>query len=75
MIEALKEEASRLLQDGYDGIIGLRKKWGHVGPYLFSQLEELQDLVLEPRYPLAKFICQIQRKWPDKRLGALLLSK
>ena len=72
MIEALKEEASRLLQDGCDGIIGLRKKWGHVGPYLFSQLEELQDLVLEPRYPLAKFICQIQRKWPDKRLGAIV---
>ena len=72
MVEALKKEASRLLQDGYDGIIGLRKKWGHVGPYLFSRLEELQDLVLEPRYPLAKFICQIQRKWPDKRLGAIV---
>ena len=70
--EALKEEAARLLQDGYDGIIGLRKKWGHVGPYLFSQVEELQDLVLEPRYPLAKFICQIQRKWLDKRLGAIV---
>ncbi len=72
MNEALKEEASRLLQDGYDGIIGLRKKWGHVGPYLFSQSEELQDLVLEPRYPLAKFICQIQRKWPGKRLAAIV---
>ena len=72
MIEALKEEASRLLQDGYDGIVGLRKKWGHVGPHLFTQLEELQDLEVEPRYPLAKFICQIQRKWPDRKLGAVV---
>jgi len=70
--EALKEEVSRLLQNGYDGIVGLRKKWGHVGPYLFSRLDELQDLVLEPRYPLAKFICLIQRKWPDKKLGAVV---
>jgi heterodisulfide reductase subunit A len=70
--EVLKEQASRLLQDGYDGIMGLRKKWGHVGPYIFSRSEELQNLVLEPRYPLAKFICQIQRKWPDKRLGAVV---
>ncbi len=72
MNEALKEEASRLLQDGYDGIIGLRKRWGNVGPYLFTQVEEVQDLVLEPRYPLAKFICQIQGRWPDKRWGAVV---
>jgi heterodisulfide reductase subunit A len=70
--KALREEASRLLQDGYDGIVGLRKKWGHVGPYLFSQVDEIQDLVLEPRYPLAKIICLIQRKWPDKKLGAVV---
>jgi heterodisulfide reductase subunit A len=70
--KALREEASRLLQDGYNGIVGLRKKWGQVGPYLFTQSEELQELELKPRYPLAKFICQIQRKWPDKRFGAVV---
>ena len=70
--EILREEASRLLEHGYSGIIGLRKKWGHVGPYLFYKPEELQYLVLEPRYPLAKYISLIQKKWPDKKLGAIV---
>jgi len=72
MIEAVKEEASQLLRQGYDGVLGLAKRWGQAGPYLFTKPEELQDLVLEPRYPLAKIICQLQRKWPDKKLGAIV---
>ena len=72
MVEALREEASRLLEDGCDGIVGLRRKWGHVGPYLFTEVDELRDLVLEPRYPLAKLICQIQKRRPGMRLGGVV---
>ena len=72
MIETLKREASRLLQEGYDGVVGLRKRWGHIGPYLFTHADELQDLVVEPRYPIARFICQMQKIWPDRRLGAVV---
>jgi heterodisulfide reductase subunit A len=72
MLESIVEQASHLLNEGYDGILGLRKRWGHVGPYLFSRPEELQDLVLEPRYPLADLIRQLLTRWSDKKLGAVV---
>jgi len=72
MNEFIIERASQLLKDGYDGVIGLRKRWGHVGPYLFTNIDELKDLELEPRYPLAATVRLLQAKWPEKRLGAVL---
>ena len=72
MIEAIRENARRLLDEGFDGIVGLTTRWGHVGPYLFTHPEELADLELEPRYPLANLICQLQERWPDKRWAAVV---
>lgn len=62
-------EAKKILDQGYDGIIGLRKRWGHVGPYLFTNKDELEELELEPRYNLATFVRQVKDKWPDAKLG------
>ena len=72
MNESIIEKASQLLEDGYDGVIGLRKRWGHVGPFLFTNTDELKDLELEPRYPLAATVCRLQARWPEKRFGAVL---
>ena len=72
MIEVIRENARKLLDEGIDGIIGLRRRWGHVGPCLFTHSEELKDLEIEPRYPLASFICQLQAKWSDKRWAAVV---
>ena len=72
MIEAVRENAHKLLDEGFDGIVGLRRKWGQVGPYLFTRTEEIRDLELEPKYSLATIIYQLQAKWPDKRWAAVV---
>jgi len=67
--DRIVREAEKALEKGYHGIIGLRRRWGHVGPFLFTRQEELKELELEPRYNLATFIRQIKNKWPDKKFG------
>jgi len=67
--ERIVKETEKALEEGYDGIIGLRRRWGHVGPYLFTQKEELRELELEPRYNLATFVRQLKNKWPDKKFA------
>jgi heterodisulfide reductase subunit A len=69
--EGIIEEATRLLKEGCDGIAGLRSMWGHVGPYLFTSLDELKDLELEPRYPLADLVRKIRERWPEAKLGVV----
>jgi heterodisulfide reductase subunit A len=70
--EKVVAKAKEILDQGYDGIIGLRRRWGHVGPYLFTSKEDLQELELEPRYSLATFLRQVKDKWPEKKFGAIL---
>lgn len=64
-------EAEKALGEGYDGIIGLRRRWGHVSPYLFTNKDELKELELEPRYNLATFVRQVKNKWPDKKFAVV----
>jgi len=69
--ENIIAKAEEVLDQGYDGIIGLRKRWGHVSPYLFITKDELKELELEPRYNLATFVRQIKDKWPDRKFGVV----
>lgn len=69
--ERIIEEASRSLEEGCDGILGLRRRWGHVGPYLFTNGEELKDLELEPKYMLSSILRQIKERWPEKKLSII----
>jgi len=69
--ERIVREAEKALGEGYDGIIGLRRRWGHVSPYLFTNKKELKELELEPRYNLATFVRQVKDKWPDKKFAVI----
>jgi heterodisulfide reductase subunit A len=69
--ERIVEEAEKAFGEGYDGIIGLRRRWGHVSPYLFTSKKELKELELEPRYNLATFVRQVKDKWPDKKFAVV----
>jgi heterodisulfide reductase subunit A len=69
--ERIVREAEKALGEGYDGVIGLRRRWGHVSPYLFTNKEQLKELVLEPRYNLATFVRQVKGKWPDKKFAVV----
>lgn len=69
--EEIITKAKGILGEGYDGVIGLRRRWGHVGPYLFTNKDELSELELEPRYNVATFVRQVKSRWPDKRFGVV----
>ena len=65
------EAVRELLDSGCDGVLGLRRRWGHVGPYVFTADDSLDDLVLEPRYPLANVVRHLLAAKPDQRLGVV----
>jgi heterodisulfide reductase subunit A-like polyferredoxin len=64
-------EAAKLLSSGYDGVVGLKSRWGHVGPYLFTRADELQEIVIEPRYPMAKVVRTLLEAEPGKKFGVV----
>ena len=63
--------AAALLSNGCYGIVGLRKRWGHTGPYVFTQKDELKEVVIEPRYPMAMLVRNIIKAEPDKKFGVI----
>ncbi len=71
-MDRIKEEAIAALKEGFDGVLGLRKRWGHIGPYLFRKPEELEFLEIEPKYNLANTIKSILKSRPDLRIAAVV---
>ena len=69
--ERIIEEAGKALEEGCDGILGLCRKWGHIGPHLFTNREDLEDLELEPRYMLSPILRQIKERWPEKKFSII----
>jgi heterodisulfide reductase subunit A len=72
MKERVKAEARAALENGWDGVFGLRGMWGQVGPYVFTDPRELEELELEPKYPLTKTIRLMLEKVPDLHMAAVL---
>ncbi|MEW6669791.1 MAG: FAD-dependent oxidoreductase [Thermodesulfobacteriota bacterium] len=69
--ERIVAEGTRLLEEGCEGIVGLRKTWGNVGPYVFTDAQELKGLELEPRYPLASILRKLKAKQPEQKLAVI----
>ncbi|MBC7234406.1 MAG: FAD-dependent oxidoreductase [Chloroflexi bacterium] len=66
------EQVRGLLNQGYAGVLGLRRRWGHVGPYLFTRQDSLDDLVIEPRYPMANVVRRLfEAEGFDGRIGVV----
>jgi len=55
--------------DELDGVVALRAAWGGVAPHLFRSKEELDKLVVSPKYPLPAVLRLIQKAHPESRLG------
>ncbi|MBW1783716.1 MAG: CoB--CoM heterodisulfide reductase iron-sulfur subunit A family protein, partial [Deltaproteobacteria bacterium] len=72
MKERIKQEAVDALKGGYDGVLGLMKRWGQVGPYLFRDPEELDQIEIEPIYRFAKTIALMLKRRPDLRIAAVV---
>ncbi|HEU17870.1 MAG TPA: hypothetical protein ENO00_00590 [Deltaproteobacteria bacterium] len=71
-IETMVEETKKLVQKFLaeresDGILGLRKgDWNIIQPHVFTLPEELDALVLDPKWPFAKLAMQILRTAPKE---------
>ncbi|MBM3190681.1 MAG: heterodisulfide reductase, partial [Chloroflexi bacterium] len=60
-----------LLDQGYEGVLGLRRRWGHVGPHVYTRGESLDDVVVQPRYPMANVLRRLLAAKPNQRLGVV----
>lgn len=54
------------------GVLGLRKIHSNVQPYFFTDIEELKDIALSPKYPIAKIVKKLQQRYPDKKFGVVV---
>jgi ferredoxin len=78
MIEEIRKAVAERLEEGrprdgggehLDGVIALRKASDGVAPYLFRRGDDLSQLVLDPRYPLAPVVSLLQKRYPQARFG------
>lgn len=54
-----------------DGVLALRADHGGAAPHLFKPNDDLSDLVVEPRYPMAMIIDTLGDAWPEAKLGVV----
>jgi formate dehydrogenase subunit beta len=72
LLEALRQAVETALAE-LDGVLALRRTSdGDVAPYLFTDPAELDDLVLEPRYPIPDILRHLQAAYPDAQLGIVV---
>ena len=70
MIEEIRIQVAEKLRE-LDGVVALRRTAQGTAPYLFREEDELPQLVLEPRYPLAPVVSLIQKRYSEARLGVV----
>lgn len=68
MIEDVRAHVADKLQE-LDGVVALRRTAEGTAPYLFRKGDDLSQLVLEPRYPLASVVSLLQKRYPEARFG------
>jgi hypothetical protein len=68
MIEELRTRVAKRLEE-LDGVIGLQQTSYGTAPYLFRDGDDLIQMVLEPRYPLAEITSKLQKRFRDANLG------
>jgi ferredoxin len=72
--EAKKVVADVLAKGDVDGVLCLREAEGAVGPHYFKQGDDLDGLVLTPKYALPLVLRWFHQHSPDTRVGAVLRS-
>jgi ferredoxin len=68
MIEQVRTHVAGKLKE-LDGIVGLRQTNQGTAPHLFKVGDDLAQMVLEPRYPLALVVSRLHKRYPKSQLG------
>jgi len=67
-MEELRARVAEMLRE-LDGLVGLRRTAEGTAPYLFREGDDLSQLVLQPRYPLASIVSLLQKRYPEASFG------
>ena len=70
MIEELREVVGELLSE-LDGVLALRESSEGVAPHLFRSGDDLAELAIAPRYPMASVVDLLQDTDQDTKLGVV----
>ena len=75
-MSTLEEVRARVLAKlgDLDGVVALRRTAEGTAPYLFREGDDLSQLVLAPRYPMATVVSLIQKRRPEARIGVVALG-
>lgn len=68
MIDQIRAHVAEKLQE-LDGIIALRQTSAGTAPFLFRTGDDVSELVLEPRYPLALMVSRLQKRHREAKIG------
>lgn len=68
MIDELRRTVTEHL-DELDGVVGLRRTREGVAPHVFQKGDDLSELEIAPRHPLATVVSRLQSAYPHIRLG------
>ncbi len=70
MIEEITAHVADKLQE-LDGVVALRRTVKGTAPHLFRAGDDLSQLALDPRYPLASVVSLLQKRYPEARFGVV----
>nr|HID14427.1 4Fe-4S ferredoxin [Anaerolineae bacterium] len=71
LVEELRAHVAEKLPE-LDGVVALRRTAEGTAPYLFHEGDDLAQLELDPRYPLAPIVSLLQKRYPQARFGILV---
>ncbi len=70
LLENLRQAVAETLTRA-DGVLALRVDHGGAAPHFFKPGDELSEMVLAPRYPMAMILDTLGDAWPEARLGVV----
>jgi ferredoxin len=68
MIEQIRTQVAEQLKE-LDGVVALHKTEEGAAPYLFTKGDDLETLVMEPRYPVSETTSKLQKRFKDAKIG------
>ena len=75
LVEEAREFVKSILDSSeVEGVIALKNEHGQVSPALFKTADEVNSLVLTPKYNLAKIVMKIQQRNPESKLGVIVFG-
>jgi ferredoxin len=68
MIEEIRTQVAERLKE-LDGVVALRKSDEGASPYLFRDGDDLDTLVMDPRYPISGTASKLQKRFQEASIG------